>query len=94
MKRQKKLTKRERKATDGTVRRPAGGGQHIHCVACGRHLELDEFDDSPKAPTATMIVCKHGSSFPSCVDCETLSRKLVAEHDETGANVKTAPAWH
>ena len=92
MKRQKKLTKRERKAAEGgTGARRQHGGQHIHCIACGRHLELVEFDDPPKA---TMIVCKHGSSFPSCVDCEQLSRKLVAEHDESGANVKSAPAWH
>lgn len=90
MKRQKKLTKRERKAETGG-RAQAHGGQHIHCVACGRHLDLHEFDDPPKA---TMIVCKHGASFPSCVDCEALSRKLVAEHDETGGQVKTAPAWH
>jgi hypothetical protein len=92
MKREKKLTKRERKAAEGkSPSRAAQGAQHIHCIACGRHLDLHEFDDPPKA---TMIVCKHGSSFPSCVDCESLSRKLVAEHDETGGNVKSAPAWH
>ena len=93
MKREKKLTKKERKAAEGktTGRAHAHGGQHIHCVACGRHLDLHEFDSPAKA---TWIVCKHGSQFPSCVDCEPLSRKLVAEHDETGTNVKTAPAWH
>ena len=92
MRREKKLTKKERKAAEGkTTGRAHHGGQHIHCIACGRHLDLHEFDAPPKA---TWIVCKHGSQFPSCVDCEPLSRKLVAEHDETGTNVKTAPAWH
>ncbi|GAC1538988.1 MAG: hypothetical protein NVS3B10_03640 [Polyangiales bacterium] len=92
MKRTKKLTKKERKAADGRGPAPRqGGGQHIHCIACGRHLEITEFDDPP---TATMITCQHGSSFPSCTDCETLSRKLVADHDKSGGEVKTAPAWH
>ena len=92
MKREKTLTKKERRAADGRGPAPRkAGGQHIHCVACGRHLELVEFDDPQ---TATMITCQHGSSFPSCIGCEESSRKLVIEHDKSGAAVKTAPAWH
>jgi hypothetical protein len=93
MKREKKLTKRERKAAAGG---PTGGGhahgeQHIHCVACGRHLDGAEFDDPA---TATVVSCNHGSSFPSCVSCVPKTRELLAEHDRTGQPVKTAGAWH
>ena len=60
MKRKPKLTKRERKALDG--KGPAGGGaQHIHCVACGVHLDPSEFGGV--SPTATSVRCQHGSNF-------------------------------
>lgn len=92
MKREKRLTKREKKAI-------SGGGQphehnheqHIHCVACGRHLDAVEFEDPS---TAKVIACQHGSRFPSCVGCETRTKALLAEHDRTGQPVKTASAWH
>lgn len=92
MKREKRLTKRERKAA-------VGGGQphehdhemHIHCIACGRHIEPAEFEDPV---TAKVIACDHGSQFVSCVGCETRTRALLAEHDRTGKPVKTAAAWH
>lgn len=93
MKREKRLTKRERKAASG-----GGEGhdhhhheQHIHCVACGRHLDPAEFDDPV---TAKLIACQHGSQFPSCVGCETRTKALLAEHDRTGQPVKTTAAWH
>jgi hypothetical protein len=62
MKREKRLTKRERKALDPTHRAgPHAKTQHIHCVACGRHLDPSEFDATPA--TATTITCEHGSRF-------------------------------
>jgi hypothetical protein len=94
MKRQPKLTKRERKAL--APARPQAQGhqhehQHIHCIACGRHLDESEFE----APaTATIITCDHGSSFPSCVKCMAQSMAAVKEHDRTNQPVKTAGAWH
>ena len=93
MKREKQLTKRERKAAKGTG--PSGSNpkdaQHIHCVACGRHIEPSEFN----APaTARRVACQHRSQFPSCVGCLERTTALLAEHDRTGQPVKTAAAWH
>ncbi len=94
MNRDKKLTKRERKELNGGPRASgvaAKQGQHIHCVACGRHLDPSEFN----APvTAKMLRCQHGSTFPSCVACESQSVALIAEHDRTNQAVRTASAWH
>jgi hypothetical protein len=93
MKRKPKLTKRERKAQ--APARPAAAQnhehQHIHCVACGKHLDAADFE--PPA-TATIITCDHGSNFPSCVKCMQQSMALVKEHDRTNQPVKTAQAWH
>lgn len=91
MKRAKQLTKREKKAL--APPRPGGGAapQHIHCIACGRHIDPAEFD----APaSATMLRCDHGSRFPSCTDCEAAAKARIAEHDRTGKNVEATPAWH
>lgn len=74
--------------------RAAGGHdhhQHIHCIACGRHLEPSEFE---APPSATAITCEHGSNFPACVKCLPQATALVAEHDRTNTPVKTAPAVH
>lgn len=93
MKRKPKLTKRERKAAAGGPR-PAGAGHqhaHIHCIACGRHIEPEEFE--PPA-TATTITCDHGSTFPTCVRCMSKSMALVKEHDRTNTPVRVAPAFH
>lgn len=93
MKREKRLTKRERKALAPARPQPAArDGQHIHCIACGRHIEPSEFD--PPAATATRIACKHRSTFPTCMECITTSRALLEEHDRTGQAVHTAAAWH
>ncbi len=93
MKREKKLTKRERKTAEG--KGPAGGGggegQHIHCVACGRHIEPVEFEDPA---SAIIVTCAHGSQFPSCLGCKIPSQKALDDHDRTGQPVKTASAWH
>jgi hypothetical protein len=96
MKRQKRITKRERKANDPThrpgVRASTGQQAHIHCVACGRHVEPSEFDERP--PSATWITCDHGSTFPACIGCMNEAQARVDEHDRTGQPVQTAGAWH
>lgn len=89
MQRTKRLTKRERKEQ--------GGGhhhehQHIHCVACGRHLDPAEFSAQP--PTAKYLICQHQSRFPACVDCDLAARHLISEHDRTGKPIAAAQAWH
>jgi hypothetical protein len=91
MKREKRLTKRERKEQNG-----GGGGPHhhghIHCIACGRHIDQAELGAQP--PTAVIITCQHNSSFPACAGCEVTARYLVDEHDRTGQPVKQAEAYH
>ena len=93
MKREKRQTKKEKKAARPQVATSGRdqGEEHIHCIACGRHLDPSEFDD-PK--TATIVTCEHKSSFPSCVGCVTPAKALLAEHDRTGKPVKTAGAYH
>jgi hypothetical protein len=92
VKREKRLTKREQKAAKG----PRLGAvqaqtKHIHCVACGRHIDAVEF--APPA-RAVLLRCHHGSQFPSCVECTAASQAALDEHDRTGQAVKTAGAWH
>ena len=92
MKREKQLTKRERKALKPA--RPQATGhqeQHIHCVACGVHLHAEQFD-SPA--TATYVRCKHGSTWAACVDCVPRAQAMLDEHDRTGQPVQAAGAWH
>lgn len=93
MKREKQLTKRERKA----LKEPRPGAaqhqhQHIHCVACGRHLDAHEF--SGASPTALWLRCQHGSQFASCTECRRQSQELLDTHDRTGQAVQSAAAWH
>ncbi len=94
MNRKPKLTKREKKAL--APPRPAQppaqhNHQHIHCVACGRHLDPNEFE----APaTATTITCDHGSQFPTCTKCLAKSTALVKEHDASNQPIRSATAWH
>jgi hypothetical protein len=88
--RQKRLTKRERKALNPTNHEHQA--QHIHCISCGRHLDPAEFESTP--PSAIIITCQHGSQFPSCRACEVDSRARVAEHDRTGQPPRVAGAWH
>jgi hypothetical protein len=94
-KRAPKLTKREKKAAAPAKTANAGGGHahdhgHIHCIACGRHLDPQEFERG----SAVVVKCQHGSQFPSCSACELTSQRLLDEHDRTGQPVKTAGAWH
>jgi hypothetical protein len=105
MKREKRLTKRERKAVDGprvpaapraAVSRPTQQTHqhehtHIHCIACGKHLDPNVFGEPDGAD---FLRCEHGSDFPHCVACKDKARELVEEHDRTGKGVKKAAAWH
>jgi hypothetical protein len=94
MKRVKRLTKRERKDLDPT--RPEQpqqqSHQHIHCIACGRHIEPAEFNAFP--PKSVYLTCEHKHDFPSCADCQVTARYLIAEHERTGNAVQMAQAWH
>jgi hypothetical protein len=92
MKREKRLTKRERKAA-APPRTGAEGAEpkHIHCIACGRHIDPAELK---RADTAKFIKCQHGSPFAACVECEGHAVALLAEHDRTGRPVDVASAWH
>lgn len=94
MKRPPKLTKKERKAQRGTARpeAPAGHASHIHCVACGRHIDEHELEGD--APTATIVTCQHGSHFASCSEHEAETRRRVEEHDRTNQPVRFAAAFH
>ena len=92
MKREKRLTKREKKAKAGPGAPLPGQAQHIHCVACGRHIDASEFSASP--PAAAWVRCAHNTRFSSCVGCVTEARRLLAEHDRTGQPVQAASAWH
>jgi hypothetical protein len=93
VKREKQLTKRERKA----LKAPATTGhdhqhEHIHCVACGRHLDQSEFAATP--PKAVVLACAHGTKFPSCWECRATTRGILDTHDRTGQNVEAAERWH
>ncbi|RYZ07977.1 MAG: hypothetical protein EOO73_09760 [Myxococcales bacterium] len=90
MKREKRLTKRERKEQSGGGQKHDQG--HIHCIACGRHIDPNEFAAAP--PSAIVITCEHKSQFPACATCEVTARYLVAEHDRSGKPVNTAAAYH
>lgn len=90
MKREKQLTKRERKALAAPKPAAPQRSQHIHCIACGRHIEPGEFQSAD----AVMLRCDHGSTFPSCNECMAQSKALLAEHDRTGQAVRSAQAWH
>lgn len=96
MKREKRLTKRERKAISPGPKPPVpqqgGHHHHIHCTACGKHLDEDMFEGD--APSATWMRCDHNSEFASCTACAEKTRLLLAEHDATGQPVKQASAWH
>jgi hypothetical protein len=98
MKREKRLTKRERRG--GEPARPAlpaaanseSSAPHIHCIACGRHIDAHEFDGI--SPSAMYLTCDHKSRFPSCSECQVTARYLISEHDRTGNAIAAAQAWH
>ena len=92
MKREKRLTKRERREANPTKPAAQGHSSHIHCIACGRHMDPAEFQGP--TPRGLFLTCEHKSQFPSCTDCQVTARYLIAEHDRTGNAVATAQAWH
>ncbi|MGC4088446.1 MAG: hypothetical protein QM756_11230 [Polyangiaceae bacterium] len=93
MKREKRLSKREKRALDpNRPVGPQGGNAHIHCISCGRHINPPEFGGT--SPTAVYLTCEHQSRFPACTDCQVNARYLIAEHDRTGNAVAAAQAWH
>jgi hypothetical protein len=93
VKREKRLTKRERKALAGPrPGAPAHQHQHIHCVACGRHLDPTEFEGA--SATATHLRCKHGTEWSACTGCADRGHELLDTHDRTGQPVQAAAAWH
>ena len=113
MKREKRLTKRERqekfgKGPSGTAPQQtsatqtqgvAQDGAHIHCVACGRHLDTV---GAAKARASTgrfeelwaTVTCLHGSQYYACFNCVAQARVLLDQHDRTGQQVKMATPWH
>jgi hypothetical protein len=96
MKREKRLTKKERKADGPLVARATSAAQHqhershIHCIACGKHLDPDAFGPGG----ADFYRCQHGGDFPHCAGCVEQARELVDEHDRTGKPVESAAIWH
>lgn len=101
MKREKKLTKRERKALNATSnpravaaappREHAHAHEHIHCVACGKHLEPNQFGE---AGGPAFYRCQHGSDFAHCAEHAAQAKAMVDEHDRTGKPVQKVAAWH
>ncbi|HTM45339.1 MAG TPA: hypothetical protein VL137_10315 [Polyangiaceae bacterium] len=90
MKRAKRPTKRELKAQRAPV--TTHENTHIHCIACGRHLNPNEFSASPAS--AKFLTCQHGSTFATCTGCTLRSQQLIDEHDRSNQPVKSAAAWH
>lgn len=114
MDREKRLTKRERKtifgkgpsgtaparASDPTATAGAPqAGSHIHCVACGKHLDtVGEIRARAAAGINSdlwaTVSCLHGSQFYACFNCVPQAKTLLDEHDRTGKQVKMASPWH
>lgn len=120
MKREPRLTKKERKALFGSGPKPpppatqrsddeganpigavpsGHTGDHIHCLACGKHLETvgEARARSAKGLQSTVwmsIRCAHGSEFQCCMGCVDRAKQLLDEHDRTGEGVRAATPWH
>ncbi len=92
MNRQPRLTKKERKAL--APARPAQQHQHahLHCVACGVHLELEQLDGP--VPSAQILTCDHGGQYLACTPCVAEAQALIDEHERTGEPVRVKAAWH
>ena len=74
-------------------------GSHIHCVACGKHLDTagEARARAAKGLSSNLwmsIRCAHGSEFYACMGCTEKARTLLDEHDRTGQAVRAAGAWH
>jgi hypothetical protein len=96
VKREKKLTKREQKALKAAQSPGAHQhehAEHIHCVACGRHIDPSEITGAPGA-LAVHVRCAHGGLWHACAGCVAPARELLAIHDRTGRPVQQAERWH
>ncbi len=67
--------------------------RHIHCIACGRHIDPEELT-SIITMSAAVLTCQHGSQFAACAEHTKEAQALLDEHDRTGTGVRAAPAWH
>lgn len=86
-------------SSDGFSDPQLSPGSHIHCVACGRHLDTVGEARARKASGVgstlwATVRCAHGSPFQACMTCVDAARGLLAEHDRTGEAVRAAAAWH
>jgi hypothetical protein len=90
----KRLTKRQRQELvgKGPSGAPKGDSQHIHCIACGRHLDPTEFTARPAS--ASRLTCKHGSRFAACTGCVAEAQFRLDEHDRSGQPPRIANVWH
>ena len=89
----KRLTRRQRQELVG--KGPTGTpvpNQHIHCIACGRHIDPTEFTLRPAS--ATRLTCQHGSRFAACIACIPEAQSRLDEHDRSGQPPRIAEAWH
>lgn len=91
MKKAKRLTKKERKAAQGGPTLQANA-PHIHCVACGRHMDPGDFTQVPIV--GNWVKCAHGTRYAACSRCVPEAMRRLAEHDRTGKAVQVAAAWH
>ncbi|MBI5513188.1 MAG: hypothetical protein HY909_05430 [Deltaproteobacteria bacterium] len=72
-------------------------GDHLHCIACGKHLDTVGEARSRKGGFDALwatVRCAHGSPFFACLGCVTDARRRLDEHDRSGASVKVASPWH
>jgi len=90
----KRLTKRQRQELlgKGPSGIPSSESKHIHCVACGRHIDPTELSARPAS--ATRLTCKHGSRFAACLGCVPEAQRRLDEHDSSGQPPRIATAWH
>lgn len=112
MQRAKRLTRKERQALygkgpSGEPRRDEANpdvdglaglspGQHLHCLACGKHLDtVGEARARGRAnPMWVAVRCGHGSVFHACLTCVGEVRARLDEHDRTGNAPRAAEPWH
>ena len=90
----KRLTKRQRQELfgKGASGSPSAESKHIHCIACGRHIDPTELTARPAS--ATRLTCKHGSRFVACIACTAEAQSRLDEHDRSGQPPRIAAAWH
>jgi hypothetical protein len=72
-------------------------GDHLHCIACGKHLDTVGEARARKGGFDALwatVRCAHGSPFFACLGCVPAARKRLDAHDRSGNAVKVAPPWH